>query len=140
MVVTDEQKKGGEMYQGHEVCLPKAVELLQQFGLPGGLLPLEDVEECGVVHDTGFVWILSKKKVEHYFKLAKRKVCYGTEITAHIVKNKLGQLRGVKARELLLWVDVNEIEVDERDSGKIHFRGLAGITRTFPVECFAPGE
>ena len=30
--------------------------LLKEVGLPNGLLPLKDIEECGYERDSGFVW------------------------------------------------------------------------------------
>lgn len=38
------------------------------MGLPNGLLPLKDMEECGYVKETGFVWLKQKKKTEHKFE------------------------------------------------------------------------
>jgi hypothetical protein len=35
---------------------------------------------------------------------------------------------------------VNEISVDDPPTGKIHFKSLAGVTKTFPVEAFAVGQ
>ncbi|KAJ6935683.1 hypothetical protein NC652_010642 [Populus alba x Populus x berolinensis] len=73
-----------------------AASLLEEFGLPLGLLPLADVVE----------------------------VC-----TKNIKK-----LKGVKAKELMLWPPVSQIIVDDPPTGKVHFKSLAGITKTFPVE------
>lgn len=46
----------------------------------------------------------------------------------------------MKAKELMLWPPVNEITIDDPPTGKIHFKSLAGITKTFPVEAFAAGQ
>ncbi|CAN4105585.1 unnamed protein product [Withania somnifera] len=85
-----------------------------KFGTPMGLLPLADVIEVGFVKSTGYMWIQQNKKVEHKF-------------------NMISKL----AKELMLWPLVNEITVDDPPTGKIHFKSLAGITKTFPVEAFA---
>ncbi|KAE8706778.1 Detected protein of unknown function [Hibiscus syriacus] len=47
------------------------------------------------------------------------------------------KLKGDKAKELMLWPPVNEITIDDKQLGKIHFKSLAGMTKTFPVEGFA---
>ncbi|GMN43561.1 hypothetical protein TIFTF001_012761 [Ficus carica] len=134
------EKEGGIIKTGHEEGLKMAVSLLEEFGLPAGLLPLEDVIEVGFVRSTGYMWILQKKKVEHNFKLISKLVSYSTEITGYVVQKKIKKLKGVKAKELMLWPPVSEIVVDDPPTGKIHFKSLAGITKTFPVEAFAAGQ
>lgn len=134
------EKEGGIIKTGHEEGLKMAVSLLEEFGLPAGLLPLEDVIEVGFVRSTGYMWILQKKKVEHNFKLISKLVGYSTEITGYVVQKKIKKLKGVKAKELMLWPPVSEIFIDDPPTGKIHFKSLAGITKTFPVEAFAAGQ
>ncbi|CAN0853424.1 hypothetical protein LINGRAHAP2_LOCUS5627 [Linum grandiflorum] len=114
--------------------------LLEEFELPRGLLPLEEVLEVGFVKETGYVWILQKKKVEHVFKMISKNVSYDKEITGYISKKNIKKLKGVKAKEFMLWPPVGEIIVGEASTGKIHFKSLAGITKIFPVEAFAAGQ
>lgn len=134
------EKEGGIVKKGHEEGIRMAASLLEEFGLPAGLLPLADVMEVGYVKNTGYMWILQKKKVEHNFKMVSKLVSYDTEINGFIGKKKIKKLKGVKAKELMLWPPVNEITVDDPPTGKIHFKSLAGITKTFPVEAFAAGQ
>jgi hypothetical protein len=134
------EKEGAIVKKGHDESLKTAVSLLQEFELPEGLLPLADIIEIGYVKATGFIWITQKKKVEHKFNLISKLVSYDTEITGYISKKKIKKLKGVKAKELMLWPLVNEITADEQPTGKIHFKSLAGITKTFPVEAFAAGQ
>ncbi|XP_044460497.1 uncharacterized protein LOC123192101 [Mangifera indica] len=134
------EKEGGIVKKGHEEGIRMAASLLEEFGLPAGLLPLADVMEVGYVKNTGYMWILQKKKVEHNFKMVSKLVSYDTEINGFISKKKIKKLKGVKAKELMLWPPVNEITVDDPPTGKIHFKSLAGITKTFPVEAFAAGQ
>lgn len=67
-------------------------------------------------------------------------VSYDTEINGYMEKKRIKKLKGVKAKELMLWPPVNEITVDDPPTGKIQFKSLAGITKTFPVEAFAAGQ
>lgn len=134
------EKEGGIVKKGQEEGLKMAAALLEEFGLPGGLLPLADVIEVGFVRSTGYMWILQKKKVEHNFKMISKLVSYHTEITGYVGQKKIKKLKGVKAKELMLWPPVSEIVVDDPPTGKIHFKSLAGITKTFPVEAFAAGQ
>jgi hypothetical protein len=92
-------KEGGVVKKGHEEGLKMATSLLQEFELPLGLLPLANVIEVGYVKDTGYMWIVQKKKVEHEFKMLSKMVSYHTEITGHIEKKRIKKLKGVKAQE-----------------------------------------
>lgn len=134
------EKEGGVVKKGHEEGLKLAASLLQEFELPEGLLPLADVVEVGYVKGTGYMWIVQKKKVEHEFKMISKLVSYDTEIKGYVSKKKIKKLKGVKAKELMLWPPVSEITVDDAPTGKIHFKSFAGITKTFPVEAFAAGQ
>ncbi|KAK4711046.1 hypothetical protein R3W88_005559 [Solanum pinnatisectum] len=134
------EKEGAIVKKGHEEGLKMAVSLLEEFGLPMGLLPLADVIEVGFVKNTGYMWIQQNKNVEHKFKMISKMVSYDTEINGYVDKKRIKKLKGVKAKELMLWPPVNEIAVDDPPTGKIQFKSLAGITKTFPVEAFAAGQ
>ncbi|KAL1292400.1 hypothetical protein HN51_060846 [Arachis hypogaea] len=134
------EKEGAIVGKGHEEGMKMAISLLEESGLPLGLLPLAHVIEVGYVRSTGYMWILQKKKVEHNFKLISKHVSYDTEINGYVQKKKIKKLKGVKAKELMLWPPVSEISVDDPPTGKIHFKSLAGITKTFPLEAFASGQ
>ncbi|KAH0685215.1 hypothetical protein R3W88_007430 [Solanum pinnatisectum] len=134
------EKEGAIVKKGHEEGLKMALSLLEEYQLPAGLLPLADVIEVGFVKTTGYMWILQTKKVEHNFKMISKLVSYGAEITGYVEKKRIKKLKGVKAKELMLWPPVGDISVDDSPTGKIHFKSLAGITKTFPVEAFAAGQ
>ncbi|KAL8460658.1 hypothetical protein ACS0TY_031467 [Phlomoides rotata] len=134
------EKEGAVIKQGHEEGLELACSLLKEFELPGGLLPLADVIEVGFVSSTGYMWIQQKGKVEHNFKMISKLVSYDKDITGYVEKKRIKKLKGVKAKELILWPPVSEIIIDNPPTGKIHFKSLAGITKTFPVEAFAAGQ
>ncbi|XP_049384008.1 uncharacterized protein LOC125848220 [Solanum stenotomum] len=134
------EKEGAIVKKGHEEGLKMAVCLLEEFGLPMGLLPLADVIEVGFVKNTGYMWIQQNKKIEHKFKMISKMVSYDTEINGYVDKKRIKKLKGVKAKELMLWPPVNEITVNDPPTGKIQFKSLAGITKTFPVEAFAAGQ
>ncbi|XVE86369.1 hypothetical protein DITRI_Ditri18aG0029600 [Diplodiscus trichospermus] len=135
-----DNKEGGIVKTGHGEGLKMAVSLLQEFELPEGLLPLANVVEVGYVKSTGYMWIVQQEKVEHEFKMISKLVSYDTEINGFVEKKRIKTLKGVKAKELMLWPPVSEITIDDRQPAKIHFKSLAGITKTFPVEAFAAGQ
>lgn len=132
-------KLNGIVKKGHEEGITMASTLLQKFDLPEGLLPLANVVEVGYVESTGYIWIMQQKKVEHEFKMISKLVSYDTEINGYVEKGKIKKLKGVKAKELMLWPPVSEITVDNA-VGKIHFKSFAGITKSFPQEAFGAGQ
>ncbi|CAI9787953.1 unnamed protein product [Fraxinus pennsylvanica] len=131
------EKEGGIVKKGHEEGLKMAISILEEFELPLGLLPLAEVIEVGFVRSTGYMWILQKKKVEHNFKMIGKLVSYNTEITVFVEKHRIKKVRGLKAKELMLWPPVSEITLDNPSTGKVHFKSLAGIQKTFPDKAFA---
>ncbi|KAJ0979966.1 hypothetical protein J5N97_015440 [Dioscorea zingiberensis] len=133
-IITEELKAKAEVYHGDEICQEKSKFLLQEVGLPRGLLPLKDIIECGYVEETGFVWLKQKKKIEHCFEKIGKLVSYATEITANVEKNKIKNLTGVKAKEILIWITICEITAD--DSPKLTFKTPTGLFRTFPRLAF----
>ncbi|GAA0148212.1 hypothetical protein LIER_07720 [Lithospermum erythrorhizon] len=136
-LVTEEMRaKATELYTGDEICQEKSKFLLTEMGLPNGLLPLENIEECGYVESTGFVWLKQKKKKEHKFEKIGKFCQYAPEITAIIEKNRIKKLTGVKVKELLMWVSISDICIDDPASGKITFKTPTGLFRTFPVSAF----
>lgn len=140
-LVTEEIKaKANEVYYGDEKCQEKSKELLKEVGLPNGLLPMKDMEECGIVRETGFVWLKQKKSYTHNFEKIGRLVTYATEVTAYVENNRIKKLTGVKAKELLIWLKLNEIYVDDPPTGKITFRSPTGLSRSFPVSAFEVEE
>ncbi|KAL6994831.1 hypothetical protein U1Q18_004334 [Sarracenia purpurea var. burkii] len=139
-LVTEEIKANAEVYYGDEICQERSKFLLKEVGLPNGLLPLKDMVECGYVKETGFVWLKQKKKTEHKFDTVGKLVSYATEVTAYVEPNKIKKLTGVKTRELLLWITLSDITVDDPPTGKITFKTPAGLSMTFPVSAFQVAE
>jgi hypothetical protein len=135
-LITEEIKAKAEYYQGDAICQEKSKFLLTEMGLPNGLLPLHDIVECGYVKDTGFVWLKQKKSITHKFEKIGKLVSYATEVTAYVEPKKIKKLTGVKSKELLVWITLNEISVDDPPTGKISFKTPTGLFRTFPISAF----
>ncbi|KAJ4719316.1 Protein of unknown function, DUF538 [Melia azedarach] len=134
--VTEEIKAKAELYHGDAICQEKSKFLLKEVGLPNGLLPLHDIEECGYVKETGFVWLKQKKSITHKFEKIGKLVTYATEVTAVVESNKIKKLTGVKTKELLVWISLSDIYVDDPPTGKITFKTPSGLSRSFPVSAF----
>ncbi|XP_006657407.1 uncharacterized protein LOC102719309 [Oryza brachyantha] len=138
----ENHRAGAEIVTGDDVCRNKSMELLGELGLPMGLLPLEDIEEFGYNRQTGFLWMVQrrKKKVEHTFKKIKQTVSYAGEVTAFVGEGKLRKITGVKTKELMLWLSIVEVHVAAAAPGKVTFRSGTGISKSFDAAAFALGE
>nr|GEW94874.1 hypothetical protein [Tanacetum cinerariifolium] len=109
---------------------------LVEMGLPNNLLPLKGIEEFGYVKDTGFVWVRLKNEMKYNNEKIKKVSSYTKEITAFMEKFKIKKLTGVKSKELLMWIPVNEISVDTPPTGKITFSTSSGLYKSYPVSVF----
>ncbi|KAL6570190.1 hypothetical protein OROMI_014704 [Orobanche minor] len=136
LITNEIRATASEMYHGDEICQEKSKLLLTEMNLPNGLLPLRDIEECGYVKETGFVWLKQKNKSEHKFEKIGKPVKYAAEVTAYVEPNRIKKLTGVKTKELLMWVTLSDIYLDDPPTGKITFRTPNGLFRSFPVEAF----
>ncbi|XP_061371946.1 uncharacterized protein LOC133314479 [Gastrolobium bilobum] len=135
-LITEDVKARAEVYHGDELCQVKSKELLKEIALPNGLLPLKDIEECGYDREAGFVWLKQKKSSTHKFEKIGKLVSYAPEVTAYVEHGKIKKLTGVKTKELLLWITLCDIFVDNPPTGKITFKTPSGLFRTFPVSAF----
>ncbi|KAG2640665.1 uncharacterized protein LOC120695887 [Panicum virgatum] len=137
----ESHRSGAEVVTGDAVCRKKSIELLEELGLPKGLLPMEDIQEFGYNRATGFMWLVQgKKKVEHTFKKIKQTVSYAAEVTAFAEKGKLRKITGVKTKELMLWLSVVEVYVPEASPEKVTFKTGTGLSDSFDAAAFALGE
>ncbi|GMH07721.1 hypothetical protein Nepgr_009561 [Nepenthes gracilis] len=135
-LVTEETRAKATVYYGDKVCQEQTQRLLREVGLPDGLLPLQDVVECGHVAETGFVWLKQKKKTEHKFEKVGRLVSYATEVTAYAEPCKIKNLTGIKVKELMIWLSISDVTVQRLQGDIVTFRANSGLTRTFPAAAF----
>ncbi|PWA50449.1 hypothetical protein CTI12_AA061300 [Artemisia annua] len=133
-------RAGAEIVYGAEECNRHSVELLEELGFPRGVLPLKDLQECGRVRETGFVWMKLKAPYEHFFEKTNTRVCYDTEVTAYIDKCKMKKMTGVKSKQLLMWVPIVEMSMENADSKKIYFKIPIGVGKSFPITAFMTEE
>ncbi|XP_066398487.1 uncharacterized protein [Miscanthus floridulus] len=137
----ESHRAGAAVVTGDAACRKKSVELLEEQGLPKGLLPMEDIQEFGYNRNTGFFWLVQgKKKVEHTFKKIKQTVSYAAEVTAFAEKGKLRKINGVKTKELMLWFSVVEVYVPEDSPEKVTFKTGTSLYDSFDAAAFALGE
>ncbi|KAK9267724.1 hypothetical protein L1049_010157 [Liquidambar formosana] len=129
-------RENAEIYNGDALCEQKTLQLLDEISLPKGLIPLDEIVEVGYNRNSGFVWMKRNKKKEHRFRRIGRQVSYDTEVTAFVENRRMKRLTGVKSKELLFWVSISDIYIDDPDSGKITFGNPTGISRSFPVSAF----
>ncbi|EMS68705.1 hypothetical protein TRIUR3_28272 [Triticum urartu] len=117
---------------------PSAAPSISSFTIFSTILMASDgqEEQFSGIKESGFVWLKQKKRVDHYFAKAGRHVSYATEVSAIAEKGRLKKISGVKAKEMLIWVNLHEICVDDPPTGKLHCKAIGGLSRSFPVEAF----
>ncbi|KAL7165625.1 hypothetical protein ACSBR2_041326 [Camellia fascicularis] len=136
----DGRRVGAEIVHGSEECYQHSIELLQELGFPKGVLPLKDLVECGRVRETGFVWMKQKAPYEHFFEATNTLVSYSAEVTSYVEKGRMKKMTGVKSKQLLLWVPIVEMSIEDPASQKIYFKTPLGIGKSFPVTAFMTSE
>ncbi|KAL0889973.1 hypothetical protein Bca101_013956 [Brassica carinata] len=132
-----------EVYHGDKTCREIFGSLLSEIGLPNRLLSNQEIEECGYVKDTGFVWLKHKKKKkkderkrhQDLFRFDNVVVCFEDEVTAYFQPNTIKKLTGVKAKEFGVWISLGEIHVN-RPSGLITFKTQVGLSKSLPLSVF----
>ncbi|XP_072988749.1 uncharacterized protein [Typha latifolia] len=134
--IIENYREGAETFQGDAICKKKSIQMLEEQGLPKGLLPLVDVEEFGYNRAAGFIWLVQKKKKDHTFKKIKQVVSYAPEVTAFVEKGKLKKITGVKTREMMLWLTVVEVYIEDPSLEKITFKTGTGLSDSFAVSAF----
>lgn len=136
----DDERAGAEIVYGAEECYRHSVELLEELGFPKGVLPLQDLEECGRVKESGFVWMKQRAPYEHFFVGTNSRVSYMTEVTAYVEKFRMKKMTGVKSKQMFLWVPISEMSIEDPSSNKIHFKTPMGIGKSFPITAFMTEE
>ncbi|KAJ4766213.1 hypothetical protein LUZ62_076588 [Rhynchospora pubera] len=135
-ITKDDVRAGAEIIYGAEECYNHSMELLKALGFPEGVMPLKNLDEFGLVRKTGFVWMKQKAPYEHFFKGTNTKVRYEGDGLCRLVEDgKMKKMTGVKSKQMLLWVPIVEMSVEEGQ--KIYFKSAIGIGRSFPASAFA---
>ncbi|KAG2242453.1 hypothetical protein Bca52824_095702 [Brassica carinata] len=119
-MVAEAMRIKAEVYHGDKTCREIFGSLLSEIGLPNRLLSNQEIEECGYVKDTGFVWLKHKKKKkkderkrhQDLFRFDNVVVCFEDEVTAYFQPNTIKKLTGVKAKEFGVWISLGEIHVN----------------------------
>ncbi|KAK1258922.1 hypothetical protein QJS04_geneDACA018686 [Acorus gramineus] len=129
-------RENAEVYQGNSPCIKNIQQLLDELSLPNGLFPLDDIEEFGYNRSSGFIWLTHKKKKDHVFKKTKQTVSYATEVTAFVEKHRMKKMSGVKTREMLLWLTITDVYIEDPSTRKITFKTGTGLSESFPTSAF----
>ncbi|XP_062146884.1 uncharacterized protein LOC133854654 [Alnus glutinosa] len=135
-----DERAGAEIVHGSEQCYRHSIDLLEELGFPKGVLPLQDLVECGRVRETGFVWMKQRAPYEHFFVGSNSRVSYAAEVTAYVEKFKMKKMTGVKSKQVFLWVPITEMSMESSASQKIYFKTPMGIGKSFPITAFMTQE
>ncbi|PHU09119.1 hypothetical protein BC332_20979 [Capsicum chinense] len=134
--ITQNHRENAEVCTDPTICKQNSLQLLEQINMPKGLLPLDDLIEIGHNKQTGFVWLKQKKPKEHWFKKIGKLVWYDDEVTGFLENRRMKKLTGVKSKEILIWVTISDISIQDPEVQKITFATPSGISKAFPVSAF----
>uniref|UniRef100_A0ACD5TIT0 Uncharacterized protein n=1 Tax=Avena sativa TaxID=4498 RepID=A0ACD5TIT0_AVESA len=133
---TNKEREGAEIITGAEACYEHSKEMLKGLGFPGGVMPLRGLDECGLVRETGYVWMRQGKSYEHYFRATGTRVRYDAEVTAYVEEGRMKRMTGVRSKQMLMWVPI--VEMSLVDGGeRVYFKSSVGIGRSFPAAAFS---
>ncbi|MCO5554371.1 hypothetical protein L7F22_007901 [Adiantum nelumboides] len=137
--VAADPRAEAHVVHGHDACHAEAVALLLANGLPGGLLPLDDIEEVGYVEATGYFWVQQKKAKQHYFPLISKTCHYETLVTGRFENGCLRDLSGITSKEaLFVWLSIAHIFTNpDKHPGQIYFKTQSGLGKWLPADAFA---
>ncbi|KAI6690322.1 hypothetical protein NL676_027150 [Syzygium grande] len=96
----DMAKREGAIVKKGKEALKWIISLYEQYGLPVGLLPFQELIEVGYVERTGYMWVVQEKRIEHKFKMIGKLAIYDAEMSGYLEKKRIRKLKGMKAREL----------------------------------------
>ncbi|KAK1695429.1 hypothetical protein QYE76_012126 [Lolium multiflorum] len=137
----NKEREGAEIVTGAEACYAHSKEMLKGLGFPGGVMPMRGLEECGLVRETGYVWMRQEKgkAYEHYFRGTGTRVRYDAEVTAYVEEGRMKKMTGVRSKQMLMWVPI--VEMSLVDGGeRVYFKSSVGIGRSFPAAAFADDD
>lgn len=136
----NERPAGSEIVHGPDAGYRRSMEILDELGMPRGVLPLKGlIEEWGMVKETGFLWMKLKAPHQHYYAKAKILVSYAPEVTAYVEKHKITKVTGIKTKQLLVWVPVAEMFIEDPASEKLCVKAV-GFTKSYPFSVFLTEE
>lgn len=109
---------------------PSVYDILEQYGLPRGLLP-DSVKSHSLAENGEFVVKLERPCYIPFDYL----VYYEASITGTLKYGSITNLKGIQVQRFFLWFDVDEIKVDLPPSDSIYF--LVGfINKKLDVQQF----
>ncbi|XP_058202987.1 uncharacterized protein LOC131317450 [Rhododendron vialii] len=136
----ESHKANAEIFYGHAACKERCNKMLEEFSLPKGLMPLDQIEEMGFDRTTGFNWMKQKVKKQHKFLAIGQTVILDVVVASFIEERRMRKVMGVKGKDMFITVTVSDIFMEDPASGKISFKTSAGIARSFPVSAFELAE
>ncbi|MFQ6641453.1 hypothetical protein Gotur_014407 [Gossypium turneri] len=82
---------------------------------------------------TQFIWLKQEKTFKYLFEELGL-TSYGVEITAFIGDRQLKKLTGVKSKEMMIWITLFDVFVDDTKSrSKIYCSNSMGLSKSYPV-------
>ncbi|KAK8560964.1 hypothetical protein V6N13_026399 [Hibiscus sabdariffa] len=128
-------RAGAEIYHGATLCKQKAQELLDKFRLPKTFMPFNNLVEVGFNPTTGFIWLKQQKPTKYRVKDIGVS-SYAIEMTGFLEDRRMRKLTGIKSKEMMIWITLSDISIDQTDPSKIIFTTSMKLSKSFPVTTF----
>ncbi|KAK8560967.1 hypothetical protein V6N13_026402 [Hibiscus sabdariffa] len=128
-------RAGAEIYYGATLCKQKAQELLDKFRLPKMFMPFNNLVEVGFNPTTGFIWLKQQKPTKYRVKDIGVS-SYAIEMTGFLEDRRMRKLTGIKSKEMMIWITLSDISIDQTDPSKIIFTTSMKLSKSFPVVAF----
>ncbi|XP_002975202.2 uncharacterized protein LOC9629062 [Selaginella moellendorffii] len=111
-------KHGSDRSKGDRDAPRRVSKMLDSYNLPQGMFPLPLVTDFSLDEEDGsFEMRLSRSC---YAKLEEELLWYGEEIKGKVRSSRIEDLSGVQARELLVWLAVKGLHVDDPETGFVY--------------------
>ncbi|KAK8577556.1 hypothetical protein V6N13_027826 [Hibiscus sabdariffa] len=128
-------RAGVEIYHDATFCKQKAQEFLDKFRLPKMFMPFNNLVEVGFNPTTGFIWLKQQKPAKYRVKEIGVS-SYATEMMGFLEDCQMRKLTGIKSKEMMIWITLSDISIDQTDSSKIIFTTSMKLLKSFPVTAF----
>ncbi|KAK8577549.1 hypothetical protein V6N13_027819 [Hibiscus sabdariffa] len=61
---------------------------------------------------------------------------YASEMTGFLEDGRMRKLTGIKSKEMVIWITLSDISIDQSNPNKIVFTTSMGLSKSFPITAF----
>ncbi|KAK8577552.1 hypothetical protein V6N13_027822 [Hibiscus sabdariffa] len=98
-------------------------------------MPFNNLIELGFNPTTGFIWLKQLNPTKYMVKDIGVS-SYASEMTGFLEVGRMRKLTGIKSKEMMIWITLSDISIDQSNPNKIIFTISVGLSKNFPVTAF----